>query len=269
MPQYLRLHFSPKPLGVRFLRSLLVQGRRNRYGNTDTTSSEQTTQDSRNHLAECRRADSTSFLAAWPFDTNANLPPRAIGISLMRRRAPYESLFRNSGCRCVSYASNAGYTAQLRGPLRRRLARPALSDRSIPVLCVSRRPGGSSPAGDGGGIAHRLAAAMVLATATEPWVGAHETNRWLTDVRRGDLRVGGLVLGAGHGWLTIVPFVVLCAALAAIAIHRTLAGSEGPLRSDLRSVVRRGCVASSVYGSSMFYEHSAPWSGSRSSLFPP
>jgi hypothetical protein len=59
---------------------------------------------------------------------------------------------------------------------------------------------------------------MVTATATQPLVGSEGTVQWLRRIRAGDFTNTFLTYaGLGHGWIAILPFLLVAAAAAAAA----------------------------------------------------
>jgi hypothetical protein len=179
----------------------------------------------------------------------------AIGIFLMRRRAPYEALL--AALVVTAFLTyNSGYRLSFGGPFGGDSPGPRFLIAVLPFFVFPIGLAARVLPGTAVALLTASAAAMVLVTVTEPMVGAHETDRWLTDLRHGDFtHTAASILGAGHGWLTIAPFVLLCAALAAIAIQRTLVGSERTFRTAFEAMCAVVAWLLLLYGSSMYYEH--------------
>ncbi|HWG55335.1 MAG TPA: hypothetical protein VNT58_02305 [Gaiellaceae bacterium] len=83
-----------------------------------------------------------------------------------------------------------------------------------------------------GVLAAASVAAMALATAAEPLLGDDFTHAWLYRARDGDFtHTVVTLLGGGHGWLAIAPFVVLLAlacGAAALTLRRPARAEVAP-----------------------------------------
>jgi hypothetical protein len=109
----------------------------------------------------------------------------AVGILLMRRRAPSEALFAALVV-AVFLTYNAGYRLSFGGPFGGDSPGPRFLIAVLPFLVFPVGLAARALPGTAAALLAGSAAAMVLATVTEPMVGAHETGRWLTDLRHGE-----------------------------------------------------------------------------------
>jgi hypothetical protein len=179
----------------------------------------------------------------------------AVGIALLRRRFPAEALLAGAVV-ALFLAYNAGYRLSFGGPFGGDSPGPRFLIAVLPFLVFPVGLAARALPGITAALLGASAAAMILATVTEPMVGAHETNRWLTDLRHGDFtHTVVATLGGGAGWLPIAPFVLLCVFLVAIATRQTLGGSADRIRTAFEALCAVVAWLLVVYGSSMLYEH--------------
>ena len=178
----------------------------------------------------------------------------AIGVVLLRRRFPGEAMLAGAVV-VIFLAYNAGYRLSS-AVLRRRLAGPAFRSRYCPSSIFPVGLAARALPGVTAALLGTSAAAMVLATVTEPMVGAHETGRWLTDLRHGQFtHTVVATLGGGVRWLPMAPFVLLCVMLAGIGIRHAVAGTPDRTRTAFEATCAVVAWLLVLYGSSMFYEH--------------
>ena len=179
----------------------------------------------------------------------------AIGIALLRRRFPAEAVLA-AAVVAIFLAYNAGYRLSFGGPFGGDSPGPRFLIAVLPFLIFPVGLAARALPGVTAALLGTSAAAMVLATVTEPMVGAHETNRWLSDLRHGEFtHTVVATLGGGAGWLPIAPFVVLCVILAGIGIWQTLADAPDRTRTAFEAACAVVAWLLVLYGSSMLYEH--------------
>jgi hypothetical protein len=178
-----------------------------------------------------------------------------IGIALLRRRFAAEALLA-AAVVVLFLAYNAGYRLSFGGPFGGDSPGPRFLIAVLPFLVFPVGLAARALPGITAALLGASAAAMVLATVTEPMVGAHETDRWLTDLRHGEFtHTVYATLGGGVGWLPIAPFVVLCAILVGFAIQRVLAGAPDRMRVAFEAACALVAWLLVLYGSAMLYEH--------------
>lgn len=178
-----------------------------------------------------------------------------MGIVLVRRRAPLESLLAG-GLVIVFLAYNAGYTLSFGGPFGGDSPGPRFLIAVLPFLVFPVGAAIRALPGAGAALLAGSAAAMLLVTTTAPMVGVHETHTWLARLRDDDFtRTVWSLAGAGNSWITVVPIVLPCAVLGALALRDILTVSRdtGPL------VFQAACALVSwlllLYGSWLVYDH--------------
>ena len=179
----------------------------------------------------------------------------AIGIALLFRRFPAEALLA-AGVVAIFLAYNAGYRLSFGGPFGGDSPGPRFLIAVLPFLIFPVGLAARALPSITAALLGTSAAAMVLATVTEPMVGAHETDRWLTDLRHGEFtHTVVATLGGGVGWLPVAPFVLFCVILAGIGIWQALADAPDRTRTAFEVMCAVVAWLLVLYGSSMLYEH--------------
>lgn len=153
-----------------------------------------------------------------------------VGLWALRRRATAETLLA-SGLVAVFFVYNAGYTLSFGGPFGGDTPGPRFLIAILPFLVFPAGIGARLAPGAAAALLGASAAAMLLATATGPMLGEGETGRWLDRLREGRfVESVGSLLGAGTGWLSIVPFAAAVAAVSLVGLRDVLRRA-GPSRS--------------------------------------
>jgi hypothetical protein len=179
----------------------------------------------------------------------------ALGIGLLRRRARGEALLA-AAVVAVVLLYNSGLTSPFGGPFGGDSPGPRYLVVTLPFLLFPIGPAARALPGTTAALLLAAAGAMLLATSTEPTVGAGETHVWLHDLRVGEFTDTIVtLLGGGSGWAAIVPFALVCAALAAVAIGRALRGTNDLLRTAFEAAGTLVAWLLLLYGSSLVYSH--------------
>jgi hypothetical protein len=179
----------------------------------------------------------------------------AVGIVLLARRARAEALLAGAVV-AVVLLYNSGLTSPFGGPFGGDSPGPRYLVATLPFLLFPLGRAARALPGAMAALVLASAGAMLLATSTEPMVGAGETQVWLHDLRAGEFtHTIVTLLGGGAGWAAIVPFALVVAALAAAGAAMSLRAATGRLRTGFELTAALVAWLLLLYGSSLLYTH--------------
>lgn len=179
----------------------------------------------------------------------------AAGIVLLYRRARLEALLAGSIVTAV-LLYNSGITSPFGGPFGGDSPGPRYLVVLLPFLVFPIGAAARELPGVTATLVAASAGAMLLATATQPMVGTGETHEWLHRLGHGEFTHTIVTLfGGGSGWPAILPFAVICAALAGVAIRTSLRWAHGTMRTSFEAGGMLIAWLLLLYGSSLVYGH--------------
>jgi hypothetical protein len=148
-----------------------------------------------------------------------------VGVVALRRRRAAEAVLV-AGLTVVFLAYNAGYTLSFGGPFGGDSPGPRFLIALMPFLIFPIGLAARQVPGAAAVLLGASSAMAILSTSTVPMVGEGETHRWIASLEQGQFTHTLLTFaGAGSGWPSILPFVVLAAGLAAVGIRQLLRGA--------------------------------------------
>lgn len=179
-----------------------------------------------------------------------------VGLVALRRRAPAEVAL-SLGLTAAFLAYNAGYVLSFGGPFGGDTPGPRFLVAVLPFLVFPVGAAAQLAPGAAAALLAVSSGAMLLASATGPMLGEGENRVWLDRLADGRfVDTVGTRLGAGTGWLSILPFAVAVSALAVLGLAALLRGTRPDARLALAASGALGAWLLLLFASTRLFDPS-------------